>query len=147
MFLRDNIVGTVIIVSMIIWVPASCVFSYVDRRRQEDYKKYVEWYYSNELVHPGDKVRVIVSKRKRVHEPGTRSQEGVVGGNTRGIHDNGPNAGNRSQHDPGPGSRSQHDNNTRVHDTRDSSEGTENRQVLNTPQQGPPVSQHYSSAM
>jgi disintegrin and metalloproteinase domain-containing protein 17 len=32
-FLRDNIVGTVILVTAIIWIPASCVVSYVDRRR------------------------------------------------------------------------------------------------------------------
>ncbi|XP_076068053.1 ADAM 17-like protease [Oratosquilla oratoria] len=38
-FLRDNIVGTVIIISVIIWIPASCIFSYVDRRRQEEYRK------------------------------------------------------------------------------------------------------------
>lgn len=44
MFLRDNIVGTVIIISVIIWVPASCIFSYVDRRRQEDYRKQCEEY-------------------------------------------------------------------------------------------------------
>lgn len=42
MFLRDNIVGTVIIVSVIIWVPASCIFSYVDRRRQDEYRKECE---------------------------------------------------------------------------------------------------------
>ncbi|MCL4121393.1 UNVERIFIED_CONTAM: hypothetical protein GTU68_036745, partial [Idotea baltica] len=50
MFLRDNIVGTVIIISMLIWVPASCVFSYVDRRREAEYRKYVKWHYSSELV-------------------------------------------------------------------------------------------------
>lgn len=44
MFLRDNIVGTVIIISVIIWVPASCIFSYVDRRRKEEYHKQCEEY-------------------------------------------------------------------------------------------------------
>ncbi|XP_050712973.1 ADAM 17-like protease isoform X2 [Eriocheir sinensis] len=44
MFLRDNIVGTVIIISVIIWVPASCIFSYVDRRRKEEYHKQYEEY-------------------------------------------------------------------------------------------------------
>jgi disintegrin and metalloproteinase domain-containing protein 17 len=33
-FLRDNIVGTVIVVTAFIWIPASCVVSYVDRRRK-----------------------------------------------------------------------------------------------------------------
>ncbi|XP_064090415.1 ADAM 17-like protease isoform X1 [Macrobrachium nipponense] len=118
MFLRDNIVGTVIIISVIIWVPASCIFSYVDRRRQDEYHKYVRWYYSNELVHPTDSVRIIDSKRTRVHEP-NRSQE----------------AASRT-HNIGP----------RVLATREPPEGAESRQTLNTPQ-SPPVSQQYGSAM
>ena len=118
MFLRDNIVGTVIIISVIIWVPASCIFSYVDRRRQEEYHKYVRWYYSNELVHPTDSVRIIDSKRTRVHEP-NRSQE----------------ASNRS-----------HNAVIRSLGPRDPPEGAESRQTLNTPQ-STPVSQHYASAM
>ncbi|ROT82229.1 ADAM 17-like protease [Penaeus vannamei] len=125
MFLRDNIVGTVIIISVIIWVPASCIFSYVDRRRQEDYCKYVRWYYSNELIHPTDSVRIIDSKRTRIHEPG-RVQEAT----NRVLESAG------RPHDPG----------TRAHDTRDPPEGAESRQNLNTPQ-CPPVSQHYTSAM
>ncbi|XP_042889599.1 ADAM 17-like protease [Penaeus japonicus] len=125
MFLRDNIVGTVIIISVIIWVPASCIFSYVDRRRQEDYCKYVRWYYSNELIHPTDSVRIIDSKRTRIHEPG-RTQEATNRVLESGVH----------PHDPG----------TRAHDTRDPPEGAESRQTLNTPQ-CPPVSQHYTSAM
>ena len=67
--IKDNIVGTVIIISVIIWIPASCIFAYVDRRRQEEYRRYDHWYHSNELVHPSDNVRVINSKRTRYHEP------------------------------------------------------------------------------
>lgn len=125
MFLRDNIVGTVIIISVIIWVPASCIFSYVDRRRQEEYRKYVRWYYSNELVHYTDSVRIIDSKRRRVHEP-NRVQET----NNRVMDSSGRT----------------HDQGMRAHDTRDPPEGAETRQTLNTPQ-CPPVSQHYTSAM
>ena len=32
-FLKDNIVGTVVIVSLIFWVPISCLISYVDNKR------------------------------------------------------------------------------------------------------------------
>ena len=32
-FLRDNIVGTVVLVSLLFWVPISCLISYVDRKR------------------------------------------------------------------------------------------------------------------
>lgn len=70
MFLRDNIVGTVLVISVLIWLPASCVFSLVDRRVRSKNEKYVRWYYSNELVHPNDSVKVIVSKRTRVHNSG-----------------------------------------------------------------------------
>lgn len=34
-FLKDNIVGTVVIVSLLFWVPISCLISYVDRKRAE----------------------------------------------------------------------------------------------------------------
>ena len=34
-FLRDNIVGTVVLVSLLFWVPISCLISYVDRKRAE----------------------------------------------------------------------------------------------------------------
>ena len=125
MFLRDNIVGTVIIISVIIWVPASCIFSYVDRRRKEEYHKYVRWYYSNELVHPTDLVRIIDSKRRRVHETG-RVQES----NSRIMDSSGR----------------PHDQGTRVHDIREPPDGAKSRQTLNASQCAP-VSQHYASAM
>ncbi|XP_042147906.1 ADAM 17-like protease isoform X4 [Ixodes scapularis] len=38
-FLNDNIVGTVIVVSIIVWVPGSCLISYVDHRRRAEYEK------------------------------------------------------------------------------------------------------------
>ncbi|CAL4147225.1 unnamed protein product [Meganyctiphanes norvegica] len=41
LFLRDNIVGIVLIVSILIWVPASCIFSCVDRRNHMKYREKV----------------------------------------------------------------------------------------------------------
>ncbi|XP_049273089.1 ADAM 17-like protease [Rhipicephalus sanguineus] len=38
-FLNDNIVGTVIVVSMIVWVPGSCLISYVDHKRRAEHEK------------------------------------------------------------------------------------------------------------
>ena len=32
-FLKDNIVGTVVVISLIFWVPISCLISYVDKKR------------------------------------------------------------------------------------------------------------------
>ena len=38
-FLKDNIVGTVVIVSLIFWVPISCLISYVDNKRAKKVNK------------------------------------------------------------------------------------------------------------
>ncbi|GIX83684.1 ADAM 17-like protease [Caerostris extrusa] len=39
-FLNDNIVGTVVIVSLVIWIPASCLISYVVRsEKREEYER------------------------------------------------------------------------------------------------------------
>ncbi|KAK6627964.1 hypothetical protein RUM44_010446 [Polyplax serrata] len=59
LFLRDNIVGATIIVSALIWIPASCLVSYVDRRRRREILRRQEWNKHNELLHPSDDRRVI----------------------------------------------------------------------------------------
>lgn len=41
-FLNDNIVGTVVVISVIIWIPASCLISYVDRKRRKEFKEAME---------------------------------------------------------------------------------------------------------
>ncbi|KAB7497267.1 hypothetical protein Anas_09515, partial [Armadillidium nasatum] len=132
MFLRDNIVGTVIIISMLIWVPASCVFSYVDRRREAEYRKYLKWHYSSELVHPSDNVRVIVSKRTRVREP-CRNQETSTANNSIGVGA----VGGCPSHDGGP----------RSLDVRERPDGAESRQSLESSQCQPGSQQHYSSPL
>ncbi|KAB7500606.1 ADAM 17-like protease [Armadillidium nasatum] len=132
MFLRDNIVGTVIIISMLIWVPASCVFSYVDRRLEAEYRKYVKWHYSSELVHPSDNVRVIVSKRTRVREP-CRNQETSTANNSIGVGA----VGGRPSHEGGP----------RSLDVRERPDGAESRQSLESSQCQPGSQQHYSTSL
>ena len=57
-FLKDNIVGTVILVTAIIWIPASCVISYVDRRRRNAQAASARWKYSEEFYRDEDR-RVI----------------------------------------------------------------------------------------
>lgn len=42
-FLNDNIVGTVIIVSLIVWIPASCFISYIDRKKQRVAMERPKW--------------------------------------------------------------------------------------------------------
>jgi len=58
-FLKDNIVGTVIFVSLLFWIPLSCLVSWVDRKRAEQDTADWEWRRQDELVHPRDKRRII----------------------------------------------------------------------------------------
>ncbi|XP_068622820.1 ADAM 17-like protease [Battus philenor] len=58
-FLRDNIVGVVVLVTALVWIPASCVISYVDRRRQRQHQKYLEWEKQHDLVHPSSPRKII----------------------------------------------------------------------------------------
>ncbi|CAG0917009.1 unnamed protein product [Notodromas monacha] len=70
-FLRDNIVGTVLIVSIILWIPVSCLISFVDAKRLREYEKYVQWLEKDQLVHPADPhARRVIRVTKRA---GTRS--------------------------------------------------------------------------
>lgn len=61
-FLNDNIVGTVIVVSIVVWVPASCVISYVDRKRRAEARKQRDWfsYNNSKLIHPNDGQRRVI---------------------------------------------------------------------------------------
>ncbi|KAI0243260.1 ADAM 17-like protease [Lamellibrachia satsuma] len=75
-FMRANIVGTVIILSLIIWIPASCVISYVDHKNVREEEEVIEWQaaQNRSLVRQKDmnKIRTIQRPIKRsVH--GTRT--------------------------------------------------------------------------
>ena len=84
---QDNLVGTVVIISLLIWIPISCLISWIDRQRAERDQKvhlfvYIfcllllslftfcnifflrflkewEWRRQDELIHPEDKRRII----------------------------------------------------------------------------------------
>ncbi|XP_047996264.1 ADAM 17-like protease [Leguminivora glycinivorella] len=72
-FLRDNIVGVVVLVTAFIWIPASCVISYVDRRRQRQHQKYVEWERQHDLVHPSSPRKIIHTRLPKQKPPGMKS--------------------------------------------------------------------------
>lgn len=57
-FLKDNIVGTVILVTAVIWIPASCVVSYVDRKNRNAQEASAKWKDSSEFYRADDR-RVI----------------------------------------------------------------------------------------
>lgn len=42
-FINDNIVGTVIILSLIVWIPASCIVNYVDNKRRKQEEEEMAW--------------------------------------------------------------------------------------------------------
>ena len=58
-FFQDNLVGTVVVISLLIWIPASCLISWIDRQRAERDQKEWEWRRQDELIHPEDKRRII----------------------------------------------------------------------------------------
>lgn len=65
LFLRDNIVGTVVLVTALIWIPASYVIGYVDRKRRREVDKRSDWERRNDLIHPSDHRRVIHTRVPR----------------------------------------------------------------------------------
>ncbi|CAB3244600.1 unnamed protein product [Arctia plantaginis] len=71
-FLRDNIVGVVVLVTAFIWIPASCVISYVDRRRQRQHQKYLEWERQHDLVHPSSPRKIIHTRLPKQKPPGMK---------------------------------------------------------------------------
>jgi len=74
-FLKDNIVGTVVIVSLIFWVPISCLISYVDNKRAKKDEEEWEWRTRDELIHPSDRRRII-----HVRVPRRSTSSGQNGG-------------------------------------------------------------------
>lgn len=51
LFLRDNIVGTVVIVTAVIWIPATYVINRVDQKRNVEEKERWSWSNSNDFVY------------------------------------------------------------------------------------------------
>ncbi|OWR44118.1 ADAM 17 protease [Danaus plexippus plexippus] len=91
-FLRDNIVGVVVLVTAFVWIPASCVvgvatnqyadiitgltimtISYVDRRRQRQHQKYLEWERQHDLIHPSEPRKIIHVRLPKQKPPGMKT--------------------------------------------------------------------------
>lgn len=58
--IKDNIVGATLIISLLIWIPCSCLVHYVDVKRARDFKQIDTWLSptNQERVLPEDKSRV-----------------------------------------------------------------------------------------
>ncbi|CAG9815256.1 unnamed protein product [Phaedon cochleariae] len=63
LFLRDNIVGTVVLVTALLWIPAGCVISFVDRKRRRDELERWEWMQKNDMIHGSDDIRRVIHVR------------------------------------------------------------------------------------
>ncbi|XP_019874693.1 ADAM 17-like protease isoform X2 [Aethina tumida] len=59
LFLKDNIVGTVVLVTALLWIPASCVINYFDKKRRLEDMERRDWLNKRDLIHPSDTRRVI----------------------------------------------------------------------------------------
>lgn len=64
-FLKDNIVAAVIIITTIIWIPTSCVISYIDHKRVKESEKKWRWKHTDELIHPDEPRQVIYISGQR----------------------------------------------------------------------------------
>jgi len=93
-FLRDNIVGTVVLVSLLFWVPISCLISYVDRKRAEKDEEEWEWKRRDELIHPNDRRRII-----HMRVPRRVNQVVTSGSNNPGGPTVGQSASSAMHHD------------------------------------------------
>ena len=56
---RDNLVMLIIIISLLFWVPLSCLISQLDKKRGEQEVEEWEWRRRGDLVHPSDHRRVV----------------------------------------------------------------------------------------
>lgn len=63
LFLRDNIVGTVVLVTALLWIPASCIISYFDRKRRREELDRWEWRHKTDLIHPSDNIKKVIHIR------------------------------------------------------------------------------------
>jgi hypothetical protein len=79
-FLKDNVVGTVIFVSLLFWVPLSCLISWVDRKRADQAAADWEWRRQDELIHPSDKRRIIHLRVPKRSTNSTAAAGGSAGG-------------------------------------------------------------------
>ncbi|XP_066152837.1 ADAM 17-like protease isoform X1 [Euwallacea fornicatus] len=60
LFLRDNIVGTVVLITAVLWIPASCIIGYVDKKRRKQELKRANWRSKQELIHSSEKVKNVI---------------------------------------------------------------------------------------
>lgn len=59
MYLNLTRAVTVVVMTAIFWIPASCIISFFDRKKLRQQIKEFEWNQTLDLIHPSDRRRVI----------------------------------------------------------------------------------------
>ncbi|XP_072042167.1 ADAM 17-like protease isoform X1 [Amphiura filiformis] len=58
--IKDNVVGATLIISLLIWIPCSCVIHHFDKKRETESMKAEQWFHpmNQERIRPEDRTRV-----------------------------------------------------------------------------------------
>ena len=75
---RDNLVMIVVLLSLLIWIPLSCLVSWMDTKRMEMEEEEWEWRRQGGLVHPRDQRQVVHIRVPRPGENSSRPNRNVV---------------------------------------------------------------------
>ena len=75
---RDNLVMIIVLLSLLIWIPLSCLVSWMDTKRMEMEEEEWEWRRQGGLVHPRDQRQVVHIRVPRPGENSSRPNRNVV---------------------------------------------------------------------
>lgn len=79
--MRDNIVGTILIFSALIWIPASCLITWVDNKQEEEERQEWDWYMNEHFV----PVDLVTSKPIRKSTPRPKAAASKWGAGVAGV--------------------------------------------------------------
>jgi len=65
-FMRSNIVGTVIVLSLILWIPICCIISFVDWKARKDHKALILFRLQNENFVASQKANIEIKQAQKV---------------------------------------------------------------------------------
>jgi len=68
--MKRNIVGTVLVFSALVWIPASCLINWVDKKQEEEERQEWDWYMKEHFVPPSLAAGVAPKVQKRSVDKG-----------------------------------------------------------------------------
>ncbi|XP_060516139.1 ADAM 17-like protease isoform X3 [Cylas formicarius] len=69
LFLKDNIVGTVVLITALLWIPAGCIISFFDRRKRRKEWDRIDWKNSGDLINSSDNIRRVIPLTVSTSQP------------------------------------------------------------------------------